>query len=364
MSKSVLDVSLVRSLAECEAVIERSRVAFVEAGAALRDILGHRLYREKGHHTFEDYCRVRWGFSRAEAYRKMDAANVSRLVSPIGDIAPPANEAQARELVPLLRTDPERIPKVWQQVREAKGDAVTAGDVREAVRNLRGGLPAPSRPPRTAPPLEVEEDDPLAAKTSEDIAATVGRLLTMGSTFILAPNGRTVWHEPAPDVMQSLLDMTTPDAPQGRNIAVVVGAGRCAEAAGLSVHRARHGAVARPKYGGGCTASGRAARRTRKPAGARDGARWAGKSHGGCAEAVADTVDGETWTMAPRVDYRKVEATVREWFPGVEFATITIKVHAGQVREVRVQESATLLDDGPGGGPESGKTERRPAPRR
>ena len=49
----------------------------------------------------------------------------------------------------------------------------------------------------------------LGGRTPEDITAFVERLLAMGSTFILARDGRTVWHEPAPDVMRSLLAATT-----------------------------------------------------------------------------------------------------------------------------------------------------------
>ncbi len=190
-------------------VLERGQ-AVIEAS---RD---RRLYREAGHATFEDYCQKRWGFERAHAYRLMEAASVSAALSPIGDTPPPANEAQARELAPLMRQDPDRAAEVWRDLRETKGDAVTAGDVREAVRTLRLGLRAPSRPTPAALPPGAGEDDPLAAKTPKDIAATIDRLLTMGSTFILARDGRTVWHEPAPDVMESLL--TAPTHPTRRRV--------------------------------------------------------------------------------------------------------------------------------------------------
>lgn len=36
-----------------------------------------------------------------------EAASTMAAVSPIGDTAPPMNEAQARELAPLARVDPE-----------------------------------------------------------------------------------------------------------------------------------------------------------------------------------------------------------------------------------------------------------------
>ncbi|CCF84129.1 hypothetical protein NITHO_3110002 [Nitrolancea hollandica Lb] len=83
-----------------------------------------RLYREAGYRTFEDYCQKRWGWTRQRAHQLMLAAEVSTTV----DI-PPANEAQARELSRLKST--EAIRETWQEVREERGESVTARDVRE-----------------------------------------------------------------------------------------------------------------------------------------------------------------------------------------------------------------------------------------
>jgi hypothetical protein len=63
---------------------------------------------------FEDYCRERWGMSRAYAYNVIDAAQVAVAMSAIADTAP-ANEGQARELVPLHKQDPEAAARVWQE---------------------------------------------------------------------------------------------------------------------------------------------------------------------------------------------------------------------------------------------------------
>jgi len=81
-----------RPLAECEAVIERGLATFVEVGAALLEIRGHRLYRET-HATFEDYCRERWSFTDRRARYLMEAAEIGTMVPNVG------NERQARALV-------------------------------------------------------------------------------------------------------------------------------------------------------------------------------------------------------------------------------------------------------------------------
>lgn len=129
MSVEALE-SATRSLEALEAVIERGVHTFVEVGRALLEIRDRRLYREAGYNEFDGYCRERWGWSRQHAYRQMDAARVVEALSPNGDT--PTNEAQARELVPLL-SEERAIVEVWQELRQAHGQAVTAEKVREAV---------------------------------------------------------------------------------------------------------------------------------------------------------------------------------------------------------------------------------------
>lgn len=119
-------------LAELELVVERGLATFVEVGAALLEIRDERYYRTT-HRTFEDYCRERWDMSRARGYQLMDAARVVEAVSTTVDTAP-ANEAQARELVPLL-DEPELMREAWAEA-SANGEP-TAAAVRGAVERRR-----------------------------------------------------------------------------------------------------------------------------------------------------------------------------------------------------------------------------------
>jgi len=121
-----------RRLAALEDVIERGVQTFIEVGNALREIRDSRLYRAE-YVTFDDYCRERWGMQRAHAYRQIEAAGVASALSPIGDT--PLNEAQARELAPLLKKDEQEALAVWRELREAPGgEHVTAERVRRLVK--------------------------------------------------------------------------------------------------------------------------------------------------------------------------------------------------------------------------------------
>lgn len=128
-----------RSLEELESIIERGLETFVEVGQALLEIRDGRKYRERKFMTFEDYCKERWGFRRETADRYIRSAEVVAVINPIG-LVPPSNDAQARELAPLL-DDPRILTEAWTEVQEraaAEDKPVTAALVREVVEQKRG----------------------------------------------------------------------------------------------------------------------------------------------------------------------------------------------------------------------------------
>jgi len=117
--------------AELESVIAGGLQTFVEVGAALLEIRDIRLYRAS-HRTFEAYCRERWGMSRTHANRTIRAAEVAGVLAPIG--VTPTNEAQARELSPLL-ADKAELAVTWQDL-QAESD-LTGRRIRQAVKDRR-----------------------------------------------------------------------------------------------------------------------------------------------------------------------------------------------------------------------------------
>jgi hypothetical protein len=116
----------------CEQTINHLRQAFADAGAALGEIREKRLYRAQ-YGTFEAYCQQRWGFSRVQAHRLIQAAEVSHNLLPIGNIVGlPDNEAQTR---PLGKLDtPEEQQGAWREaVERSNGSTPTAKVVQQVV---------------------------------------------------------------------------------------------------------------------------------------------------------------------------------------------------------------------------------------
>ncbi len=137
-----LSLSEAEQLISLEAIIETGLQTFVDVGQALMEIRNRRLYRGQ-YGNFEEYCRERWGFRRAHAYRMIEAAQVVANLSPIGDTLP-ANEAQAR---PLTGLPAEWQREVWQKaVETAPGGRVTAEHVQRVVEGMTA--------PRIDPPPE------------------------------------------------------------------------------------------------------------------------------------------------------------------------------------------------------------------
>lgn len=88
------------------------------------------LYKKVlGFDTFEKYCKARWDFNRAHAYRLIDSANVVDVVSPNGR-QKPENERQAR---PLTRLESDQQREVWQKAVD------TAPDGKVTAENSRHG---------------------------------------------------------------------------------------------------------------------------------------------------------------------------------------------------------------------------------
>jgi len=141
--------------AELEQVIERGLGTFVDVGRALLEIQARRLYLGAGHRTFADYVAKRWDLSASHAYRQIEASKVVDILSPIGEIPLPSNEAQARELTPLVN-DPEAVRAVWSEAVQDGHGRVTARAIKAHVAARR---PLPARAVKGAHP-DVAGDAP------------------------------------------------------------------------------------------------------------------------------------------------------------------------------------------------------------
>ena len=130
-----LSISEVRRLEQCETVILGGWKTFLEVGRALVEIRDAHLYRRE-YRTFEEYCRHRWEYSRAHAYRLIDAASVATALGSIG--AKVSSEAQLR---PLSSLSPREIPVAWKAAEAlAGGGEVTGKIVRQVVEKIRSAI--------------------------------------------------------------------------------------------------------------------------------------------------------------------------------------------------------------------------------
>lgn len=119
-------------LRECEAVIDAGLASFIRVGAALMEIRNKRYFRVT-HPTFESYCDERYGLRRGRAYELMAGFQVVANLSSIGVQAAdlPANERQARELVPY---EPEAQAALWAIIKATAPEGkVTSGHIRSVA---------------------------------------------------------------------------------------------------------------------------------------------------------------------------------------------------------------------------------------
>jgi hypothetical protein len=129
-----------RHLQALEKRIERGMQTFKEVGASLQEVRDSRLYRET-HTSFESYCHERWGLERQRAYQLIGANEVIEAL-PAETSGLVRNEATARELVTVMREDPEALTTLWQRVTEeatTDGKPITA----ETVRRVKAEVLAP-----------------------------------------------------------------------------------------------------------------------------------------------------------------------------------------------------------------------------
>lgn len=115
-----------------------------DAAALWRKLL--TLYEGEAHlalrfKSWAAYCEAEFDWSDATAYRLLQSARVVGQL-PMGSSGP-TTERVARELVPVLKQAPERVPEVWGEVVELHGPEPTAAQVREVVQPRK-----PTRPVR------------------------------------------------------------------------------------------------------------------------------------------------------------------------------------------------------------------------
>jgi 16S rRNA G966 N2-methylase RsmD len=116
-----------------------------------------------GYSSWAAYCAAEFDMGKSRSYQVLDAARVVAALPESTTVEPPANEAQARELGPVMRDEGEQaVVEVWRDLRDEFGDLITAKRIRTVVRNRarrmqREHLPA-APPDSQLPALPADVD--------------------------------------------------------------------------------------------------------------------------------------------------------------------------------------------------------------
>jgi hypothetical protein len=161
-----LSESEYETLVACEQAIERNKLGFIEAGAALLKIRDGKLYRST-HSTFAAYCQERLKFSDRRARQIMDAVEVAESVKS-GTRVPLLNEKAARELSSVPAG--ERADVLTEAAEQAQGDP-TAADVRKVINRRKRAAaiepPAEADAQQEAQPEELETADRIVCRDDQ-----------------------------------------------------------------------------------------------------------------------------------------------------------------------------------------------------
>jgi hypothetical protein len=158
-------------LEACERIIRQGMETFVLVGEALAKIRDQQLYRER-HPTFEDYVRVRWGFTSSRARQLIGASKTAAAVAGVGGESP-VNEGQARALGGLA---PEDAAEVMRRAIAEAGTHVTAAVIKEIRARFRDQTIHTDN-------NQEDDDDPTDIRPMEQFPDIAAELRTLAENF-------------------------------------------------------------------------------------------------------------------------------------------------------------------------------------
>ncbi len=121
---------------ECVREIDDGMDTFVKVGIHLHTIKSQKLYRDT-HHSFEAFCKDKWGFCRFHATRLIKASEVVQNLEKahqVGAVSLPPTEAAARVIADLAPEEQIRVAtKVKEMVGNGKSNAKTFQEAKAKV---------------------------------------------------------------------------------------------------------------------------------------------------------------------------------------------------------------------------------------
>jgi hypothetical protein len=134
LEKAKLNAAEAANLKTLERTIENARGALLAMARALSEIRDGKLYRAE-FSTFEEYCKVKWGFSKRRAYQLLEGAEtVKSLPEKSEPLVHSERQARALALVP-----PEKRVEVLEEA--SKDGPVTAKKITEAAQKVEPEKP-------------------------------------------------------------------------------------------------------------------------------------------------------------------------------------------------------------------------------
>ena len=159
-----------QQLSKLESVVDKGVKTFMQVGFALKEIRADRLYRQE-YSTFENYCQIRWGWSRRHADRMIEAGHIANSLRPIGLVS---NEGQARELGKVK--DDEDRDTIWIEINEThEPHEITAKLIRETVKGwyTHDGDDVEADDDDTASGNDIQAPPPPQASSAVEVEAEV-----------------------------------------------------------------------------------------------------------------------------------------------------------------------------------------------
>jgi hypothetical protein len=133
------------STAEARQCVDEIRTGIVNVRQRLLDLYERRGWEALGYSSWRECAQAEFGHHQSYAYRLLEAAEIQRNISPIGEIEKPIRESQLRPLAPL---PPDLQREVWREaVDTAPNDKITAAHVQAVVDRMT--QPEPEAPDYT-----------------------------------------------------------------------------------------------------------------------------------------------------------------------------------------------------------------------
>lgn len=116
---------------EIKVGIEMQEAGRIKIWQAAAEIHINELWKEAGFKSFVDYCQVRWGWKKSNAF---EVARAGKIAFQLKEAGVPAEKLPKAlyHIRPLLKAEPDQVPDIWQELIESTKE-ITASSVETFV---------------------------------------------------------------------------------------------------------------------------------------------------------------------------------------------------------------------------------------